>query len=1047
MRKKIRFSFLVLFTTLSSFVFAQKITVSGTVSDANGMVLPGVTILVKGTTTGTTTDFNGNYQISASQGEILKFSYMGFKTKEVTISDSTLDVSLTEDTAALDEVVITAMGISREKKSLGYSVQEVKSEDLVRTPQTNIVSALSGKVAGAQISSQGGAPGQGASIVIRGISSIDPSGNNEPLFIVDGVPISNDTYTDGGGSSRGMTNRSSDIDLDDIESLSVLKGGAATALYGVRAANGAIIITTKKGKEGRTTFNLTTSTSFDEVNKFPELQDQYTQGNNGVFEDGFWPNFGPTVEEAKALDPSQPDKLYHNFKRAYQSGYTNRVHLSATGGSEKATFYTSYSRSFQEGIVPFSNYTKNGAKVSGNVKLSDKLNVFGSVDYINSGGDRVNIATFNESLIYWANNQDVRDYQFTEGQLAGTQKGYYNNHHSGGNPIYRVKNRKFADNVDRFFGNLGLEFAPTDNLRINYRFGMDYYSDKRVGHAPAPSGVEGENTVHSIGYIDETRILKKDLTSNLMASYLKSLSDKFDLTLRVGFDIFQRGYDRLTVNGEELDVYNLFHLSNASVINTSQFISTTRTMGVYGEVGLSYDDFLYLTITDRNDWASTLPKNNRSFNYPSVSLGYIFTENFDTPDWLSFGKLRGSWAQIGKDAVDAYLTSDTYSATASNFPVDAVTGWTRPNSKADLDLKSELTQEIEFGAELRLLDNRLRLDVSWYKSNAKNQILRTPISYSSGYSSFTTNAGEIQNSGLELTLNVAPIRTNDFSWDLFLNFSNNKNKVVSLREGLDNILVVSESTGVGATGSQVLYPGEPYGTIVGTSFKRYYENPDDEDPLYLDKDRPLLIGSNGFPVVNNTAKILGNSTPDWIMNIGNTVNYKNFSLSFNFDFRQGFQKFNTLDVFFTAFGQNQLSADKEKVIVFDGYLADGTKNTQEVYLGQDKNKVDPSDTRAYGQGYYRNVYRHAGENFIQDASWIRLKDLSLTYSLPKDLLNNLSISSASLTASGHNLWLSTKYTGFDPQGSSGSSANADAFSGFNTFPSLRSYALSLRVTF
>lgn len=1043
MSKKTTGFVLVFFLLICSYSFGQTLTVNGVVRDANDMPLPGVNIQVKGSTTGTSTDFDGKYQIQASQGDVLVFSYVGFKTEESQVTGSTLNVTLTEDANALDEVVVTAMGITREKKSLGYSVQEVKSEDLVREPQTNLINALAGKVAGAQIASQGGAPGQGASIVIRGINSIDPSGNNEPLFIIDGVPISNDTYTVDGADLRGMTNRSSDIDLDDIESLSVLKGGAATALYGVRAANGAVIITTKKGKDGKTTFNLTASTSYDQVDKYPKTQRKYTQGWQGVYSDDFWPSWGPTVEEARAIDPDHPAELFNNFKNAYQSGYTNKLHMSASGGSEKATFYSSYSRYEQEGVMPFSNYTRNGAKVSGNVTLSDKIKVFGSVDYINSGGDRADANTMNESLIYWAPNKDVNDMMFTEGPLAGTMKGYYTGGRDGSNPLYENKVQKYVDDVDRFFGNLGVDINPLEGLNINYRFGLDYYSDSRSSHAPAPTGIEDENIVSEKGFVAESRIISKDLTSNLMASYSRALSNKFDLTLRAGFDVFQREYNRVTTRGEELDVYDFYHLSNASTITTSQLYSLTRTVGVYGEFGLSYDDFLFLTITDRNDWASTLPKNNRSFNYPSVSLGYVFTESFDTPDWFSFGKLRGSWAQIGKDAVAAYLTSDVYSATANYFPVDGVTGWTRPDNKADLDLKSELTEEIEFGAELRFFNNRLGVDVAWYKSNAKDQILSVPISETSGYSTFTTNAGEIQNSGIEIMFNATPIETNDFSWNMYVNFSNNKNKVVSIRDGIESVFVGSDFGYVGSSASQRLYVGQPYGTIVGTSYERYYENPSDEDPLHVDKDRPLLIGENGFPIINADQKIIGKSTPDWMMNIGNTVRYKDFSLSFNFDFRQGMQKFNNLDNFLSAFGQAPYTINRDQTIVFDGYLADGTKNTKEVYLGQG---VGP-DGVDYGEGYYRNYHRASTENFVQDASWVRLKDVSLTYNLPKSLLSKLSISNASITASGRNLWLDTKYTGFDPESSMGSSANADAFNGLETFPGIKSYALTLRLTF
>ncbi|RPD96744.1 SusC/RagA family TonB-linked outer membrane protein [Aureibaculum marinum] len=1045
MRKKFKISFLILFTTTYSFLFAQSITVSGTVTDASGMALPSVSIQVKGTATGTSTDFDGNYQISASEGDILVFSYLGFKTKEIQISGSTLNVSLEEDAATLDEVVVTAMGISREKKSIGYSVQELKSEDLLTSPESNIVNALSGKIAGAQVSSQGGAPGQGSRIIIRGVNSLDPNADNQPLFIVDGVPISNDQFTVGGGSGRGATNRGADINMEDVENLTVLKGGAATALYGVRAANGAVIITTRKGKDGKALFSISATTTFDEVNKFPETQNKYTQGYNGEYDpNSFWPSWGSSIEEARAIDPTHPEKIYNNYKNAYGTGFSNNLHFSGSGGNDKATFYSSFSRFEQEGVLEFSSYKKTGAKIAGDLKLSDKFKVFGSLDYVNSGGPRINTSNFNERLVYWAPRVDVNDYEFTEGPLAGTMKGYRNDGAVGNNPVYGNKVNKYVDNVDRFFGNLGFNFTPFEGLNVNYRFGMDTYTDKRTATAPGRTGIQGENYFedNSDGYIVETRILSKDLTSNLMVSYNKELSDKFDLTLRAGFDVFQRSYDRVTTSGDELEVYNLFHLSNAALITTSQLITKTRTAGVYGELGLAYDNFLFLTITDRNDWASTLPEDNRSFNYPSVSLGYVFTESIDMPNWFSYGKLRGSWAQIGKDAVGAYLTSDVYRATANNFPVGDVTGWTRPGNKADPELQSELTTEIEFGAEFRFFNSRLGLDVTWYKSNAENQILGVPVSYSSGYDSFTTNAGEIENRGIEIMLNATPIRTEDFSWNFNVNYSSNKNEVVEIKEGIDNIFLDSNYGYAGSTASQVLYPGYSYGNILGRSYMRYYENPADEDPLVLDKSRPLLIGDDGFPIINTTQKILGNSTPDWMMNIGNEISYKNLTLGFNFDFRQGFEKFNNLDNFFSAFGTAPYTENREETIVFEGVTADGTPNTKPVYLGQG---VGPDGVN-YGAGFYRNTYRGSTENFIEDASWIRLKNVRLTYNLPQKILDKTVLSNASLTATGTNLWLKTDYSGFDPEASE-SQGNADGFAGLGAYPGLRSYALTLRLTF
>ncbi|MCF6349226.1 MAG: SusC/RagA family TonB-linked outer membrane protein [Flavobacteriaceae bacterium] len=842
-----------------------------------------------------------------------------------------------------------------------------------------------------------------------------------------------------------MTNRAADLNLEDVESISVLKGGAATALYGVRGANGVIMIKTKKGVGGKTIFNVSMTTSFDEVNKFPETQKKYTQGYLGNYDpNSFWPTWGPSVEDAQAIDPSHPDTLFNNFENAYGNGNSTNMHFSASGGGEKASFYTSFSRLQQDGVVPFTDYKRTGAKISGDVKISEKIKIFGSLDYINSGGNRTDARLFNTRLVYWAPRVDVNNFEFTEGALAGTMRGYRNDGARGNNPIYGNKTNKFVDNVNRFIGNIGFNYSPIKGMDINYRFGMDYFNDSRTATAPAPTGIEGENIFEDnrLGYIEETRINSQDLTSNLMISYSTDLNEDLNLTVRAGLDVFQRQYDRVSTRGEELEVWDFLHLSNAANITTSQFYSKTRVVGLYGELGLSYKDYLFLTITNRNDWASTLPKENQSFNYPSVSLGYLFSENFDLPDWISYGKFRGSWAQIGKDPQIAYLTSDVYGANANFFPVGEVTGWTRPSNKADLNLTSELTTEIEFGTELKFFENRLGLDLTWYKSNAVDQIVRVPISYTAGYDAFTTNAGEIENTGVEIILNAKPVKTDNFSWDVNVNFSTNKNRVVSIKEGIESIFLGSDFGYAGSSASQILYANYAYGNILGTSYRRYYENPADEDPLVLDRDRPLLIGDDGFPIIDRSQKILGNSIPDWMMNIGNRINYKNFSLAFNFDIRQGFEKFNSLNNFLAAFGAADYTANREETVVFEGFTADGSPNNREVYLGQG---IGP-DSVNYGAGFYRNVYRAATENSVEDASWVRLQNLSLTYNMPSKILEKIHIANASITLTGTNLWLSTDFRGFDPEVSVGQ-GNSDGFAGRGANPGLRSYSMSLRLTF
>ncbi|MDX1327929.1 MAG: SusC/RagA family TonB-linked outer membrane protein, partial [Arenibacter sp.] len=433
--------------------------ISGLVTDVSGAPLPGVTIVVGGTNKGTTTDFDGNYTIAASTGNVLRFSYLGMKTQSVTVGlANVINVTMEEDSEQLSEVIVTAFGISQEKKALGYSAQSVDAEAITRTKQTNLVSALQGQVAGVQITNSGGAPGQSARLIIRGINSLDPQADNQPLFVVDGVPIDNSTV-ESGGTPRGLTNRAADINPADVESMSILKGAAATALYGVRAANGAVIITTKKGKAGQVSVSFNSSLGFEELNRLPKLQDQYGQGFSGEYNpDSFWPSWGAPISEVAKTEPGH--KYQDNWNRAFDTGVQTDNSLSISGGGEKATFYGSFGNFEQKGIIPFSDWGRTTAKLSGSVAMSEKFNFSGSVNYSNSGGNRVPHDRYMERMMYWAETQDVRDYINPD----GTMKTYGNT-----NPIYDARFSTYKDNVNRLIGNLNLNYSPTDWLSLSYR--------------------------------------------------------------------------------------------------------------------------------------------------------------------------------------------------------------------------------------------------------------------------------------------------------------------------------------------------------------------------------------------------------------------------------------------------------------------------------------------------------------------------------------------------------------------------------------------------
>ncbi|HEY1005903.1 MAG TPA: SusC/RagA family TonB-linked outer membrane protein [Sphingobacteriaceae bacterium] len=1016
---------------------AQERTVQGTVgaSDVSGGI-PGVSVLVKGTDRGTTTDANGRYSITVPGPDaVLVIRFIGYQTREIPVGgQSVIDVTLEPDSQQLSEVVVTALGISREKKALGYASQEVGSEALNINRQTNVLNALQGKIAGVTISSTGGAPGQGSNIQIRGINSIDVARDNQPLFVIDGVLMDNSTSTFGEGAElRGMSNRAADINPDDIASVNVLKGGAATALYGLRGANGVVVITTKSGQKGALRVNFTSTIGTESVNRFPEMQDQYTIGYGGVYNPSdFFPSWGPSVAEAKAQDPTHPDRLYNHFEDAYRNGMQYRNGLTFSGGSDKVTFSSSLSHLKHEGVLPYTDYENISARVNTDVTFSNKFRMGASLNFINSGGDRYNADRFNEMLSYWSPRYDVTDFETAEGTM---------NTYGNDNPIYAAKTNKLKDNVNRLVGGFNFNYSPVSWFSLNYRAGLDTYTDARTRTAPGPRGITGEWVLadNENGFVFEYNTSFRAITSTLIASANTKLGDRFNATLRLGHDLYDRKRKNVGVEGSELAVFDWFDLRNATTVVARQDRSDYRLMGLFGELTFDYRNFLYLTLTGRNDITSSLLSPNNSFFYPSASLSYVMSDHLKMPAWINNGKLRLSYAEIGKDALE-YSTSRGYSAYSLLPP--GSTGFTRGALLGDPSLKPEFTRTYETGLEMSFLDNRLGVDFSWYHSTSTDQIINVQVSSATGFVTAAVNSGKMRNRGIELALNGSPVRGTDFRWDMNLNFSANRNKIVSIREGLTEISYASQFGYAGSGVTMKLVPGEAYGNIYGTSVLRYYGN-DPVDPLHIDKDRPWVIGADGFPVRETTQKILGNSQPDWIGGLTNTFSYKNVSLSALLDARVGLEKYNQMGNFFSAFGIARYTEDRNQTKVFPGVLADGTPNTKAVWLGQG---IGP-DGVDYTNGYYRNVHRGISEFFIEDASWVRLRSLSLSYQLPARLLQRGFVKSASLTATGNNLWLGTDYSGFDPETSSSpSGSNVDGFSGF-AYPAVRSFLLTLNVGF
>ncbi len=1012
----------------------QSSTVSGKITAEDGNALPGVSVQIKDTSIGTVTDLDGRYALEVpADAAALIFSFIGYESAEVEIGARTvIDYQLYPDIQQLGEIVITALGIEQEKRSLGYSVDELQGQEITRTKQPNVVSALQGQVSGVQITNSGGAPGMSSRILIRGVTSLDPNKDNQPLFVVDGVPIDNTTVPETSGNTpRGMSNRAADLNPNDIESISILKGAAATALYGVRAGNGAVIITTKKGKRGKVSVNVSSSVGFDQINKYPDFQDNFGQGFSGDYSnDSFWPSWGAPIEAGQIVDPEYV--YYNNAENVMQTGKQFDNYVSVSGGNEKATFFGSLSNFQQDGVIPFSTWDRTSAKLSGTITLNDKFNFSGSLNYINSGGDRVPHDRIMETLMYWAVTQDATDYLNPD----GSQRTYGNS-----NPLYAARFWTYEDDVNRMIGNINLNYKPFSWFDISYRVGTDFYSDQRTEILPGPLGVEDEVSLDPDGFIQQDRINSRDINSTLNLTFNKSFTEKFTTTLRVGHDLFERSSNRVTARGDEFDLPLFYHLSNTKVLDNDESLSSRRIIGVYGDLMLNYDDVLYLNFTGRNDWTSTLPKDERSFFYPSANLGFVFHDVANLPSAINFAKFRASYAEVGKDT-DPYQTAVTYSR-ATGFPLNGVLGYTRSSSLGSPDLRHERTYALEFGLEASFAQDRFGFDFTWYKSNSKDQIIPVPVSNATGFTRVITNAGELENKGVEVMLRAMPVKSPNFQWDMRLILTRNRNTVVSIREGIESILVGSQFGYAGATTSMILNAGDAYGNLYGTSYERYYADGKPEDLTELDRDLPLLIGSDGFPERNGNDLILGNAQPEWLAGFTNTFSYKGISLSFLIDVRQGIDQFDQYANFYSAFGALDYSNNRNDMVVFDGYLSDGSVNTQQVWLGQG---IGP-DYRNYGAGFYRNDYRGVAENFVQDASFVKLRNITLGYELPSSLLDTTPLERVSVSVAANNIILWTPWNGYDPESfSAGAGGNATAFTGLG-YPGIQSLIFSLNLTF
>ena len=1028
MQKKLLLNFrwlsLCIGLLISQAILAQNRQVTGKVTDeSDKSPIPGASVKLKGTNKGTTTDANGTYKISVDDNSELIFSNVGFQTKTVKVAGrTTVDVALPIGQILEEVVVKGAFGATLAKKSLGYSIQAVSGDEIQRAGEASVVSALQGKIAGAFISGSGGAPGAGTNIILRGVTSLGSGSDNQPLFVIDGIVTSNQTFsgnplpsagTNSPGSSEQFsnTNRAGDINPDDVESVSVLKGPAATALYGLRASNGAIIITTKRGKAGKTTVSLSHTSGIDVLGKSPAIQTRFIQGRLGEFISPTDPggrsifrSFGPSI------GPTQ-DQIYDNFRNFYTTGVRNNTNVSVSGGNDLANYYTSINRTSQQGIVPGTDYNRYSFKLAGGVKMGTKLTTSGSLNYIYSdalqppSGDK---SVFS-SISYWPNSYDINDYINPDGSQRNITFGVVDN------PKYLLEKSPQKVNTNRFIGDLSFTYTPVSWLTAKYQVSLDYFN-QNMDRAVDPSfdvgsQVQGFHTVQSNQY--------KELNSNFFLTVTKDFSPDLVGSLMVGNSIVDIQNPSSYTRGETQILPNFTALNNYKTLFYGADAYQKRLVSAFGQAKLSYKNYLFLDITGRNDWTSTLPVGNNSFFYPSVSLSAVLSDMFDIKgSVLSYAKLRASYAQVGKDTrpynVGIYFNS------LADVPINGQIAFTRSSSRPDPNLKPETTTSAEIGTELRFLKDRFRLDVTYFNMDSKNQIFSVPVSNASGSSRYVTNAGLINNQGVEILLGATIMKTKNFSWEANINWSKLGSKVITMPTGIPEITYADVHPS-GLVVSRIV-EGSSLGDLWGYDYKR-------------DASGNIQIQTNGLPLVDNSKYIkLGNAFPAWQGGLTNNFTYKDVSLSFLWEWRNGGDVVDMAETNSIRNGIIRLTGNRYEQGYFNSVGVDGQPNTKLVYLDDNFYR---SLTQSYG--YYK--YN------IQDGSWVRLRNVSLGYSVSKKVLAKLPFDALRITFTANNLFLNTPFRGYDPESLTfGSGTNLIGYVGRNN-PATRSFQLGINLTF
>lgn len=1057
---------LAFFTFGLQVLMAQTKEVSGKVSSAeDGGAIPGVSVSVKGTTIGTVTDMDGVFRLKVPQdAKTLVLSFVGMTTQEIDLGNQTkINVKMVSENISVDEVVVTAMGISKEKKALGYAVENVGGQELTQAANTNLGTAIQGKVSGIEVSSSSGMPGASTKIQIRGARSF--TGNNAPLYIVDGTPISSTPDVGTGNSVTGTdyADRALDIDPGDIESINILKGQAASALYGMRASNGVVVITTKSGKgagKGKPQLSFTTNFAFDVISTMPEFQNEFAQGTGGAYSPSASTSWGPKIAElandakyggnttnantnrdgmkqgmyyvpqrAKAgLDPWVVPAVYDNANEFFNTGLTQSNAFNIAQGFDKGNFSLSLGNTMSNGIVPSTGLDRYNAKMSAEAQLSKNWKMGFSGNFVTSKLTKQSSANNGiVATVYPA--PPSYDLAGIPSYVKGdpyTQNTYRST--AGFDAAYwAIDNNKFTERSQRFFGNVYAEYNTNFNtenqkLVVKYQLGDDAYATNY-------SDVWGYGHSNGKGEVDQYNYTINEMNSLLTAAYNWKVNDDLVFDAVLGNEWVEYGRKYTEGYGKDFNFSGWNHIDNASVYQASDSYRTERTVGVFGNLALAYKSMLYLNATGRNDIVSTMPRDNRSFFYPSVSLGWIFTELESLKnEILTYGKLRSSYAEVGQagNYYNSYFSTPAYgggfsSGTPILYPINGVVAYTPYSTVYDPNLKPQNTVSYEFGADLTFFKGIVNFSYTYSRQNVKDQIFSVPLASSTGSSSLVTNGGSIHTNSHEVTLGVNPIKTKNFKWDFAFNFSKIDNYVDKLAPGVNSIFLG------GFTEPQVRAGiGDKFPVIYGVSYLR-----NDAGQIVVDAD--------GMPQ-SGEEKVIGTVSPDFRLGFNTSFTVFKFRLSALFDWKNGGQMYSGTAGLLDYYGKSKRSGEYRKS---DSFLFE--KPAVKV-TGTDSNgnpTYAPNDIEISGadaQTYFSNL-NNISESMIYDNSFVKMREISLNY----PLLDKSGLK-VNVNVFARNIIVWSKMKGLDPESTQGNTNMSGAFERFS-LPGAASYGFGLNLNF